>query len=61
MLYCGATASLCALELLTHSAKLPSDMIVVQARVHSAANLTKRRMTGDPSLPSFPLDDLTMQ
>ena len=33
VLYCGATASLCALELLAHSAMLPTDMIVVQARV----------------------------
>jgi RES domain-containing protein len=33
MMYCGATASLCALELLAHSAMLPTDMIVVQARV----------------------------
>ena len=33
MLYCGATASLCALEVLAHSAMLPTDMIVVQARI----------------------------
>jgi RES domain-containing protein len=33
MLYCGATASLCALEVLAHSARLPTDMIVVQARI----------------------------
>jgi len=33
VLYCGATASLCALELLAHSAMLPTEMIVVQARV----------------------------
>ena len=33
MLYCGATASLCALELLAHSAMLPTDTIVVEARV----------------------------
>src|SRR5438132_782758 len=31
MLYCGGTASLCALEVLAHSAMLPTDMIVVQA------------------------------
>jgi RES domain-containing protein len=33
ILYCGATASLCALEVLAHSSMLPADMIVVQARV----------------------------
>ena len=33
MLYCGATASLCALEVLAHSAMLPTDMIVVRARI----------------------------
>ncbi len=33
MLYCGATASLCALEVLAHSAMLPAGMIVVQARI----------------------------
>ena len=33
MLYCAATASLCALEVLAHSAKLPAGMIVVQATI----------------------------
>src|SRR6266700_590216 len=33
MLYCGATASLCGLEVLAHSAMLPADMIVVQAKI----------------------------
>ena len=33
MLYCGATASLCGLEVLAHSAMLPTDMIVIQARI----------------------------
>jgi RES domain-containing protein len=33
MVYCGATASLCALESLAHSAMLPADTIVVQARI----------------------------
>ena len=33
MLYCRATASLCALEVLAHSAMLPAEMIVVQARI----------------------------
>src|SRR5271168_3583725 len=36
MLYCGATASLCALEVLAHSAGLPTDMIVVQAGIPSS-------------------------
>ena len=39
MLYCGATASLCALELLAHSAMLPTDMIVVQARVPKSLSM----------------------
>ena len=39
MLYCGATASLCALELLAHSAMLPADMIVVQARVPKSLSM----------------------
>jgi RES domain-containing protein len=29
LVYCGATASLCALEVLAHSAKLPAGMIVI--------------------------------
>ena len=36
MVYCGATASLCALEVLAHSAMLPTDMTVVQARIRAA-------------------------
>ena len=39
MLYCGATASLCALEVLAHSAMLPIDMIVVQARVPNSPSM----------------------
>jgi hypothetical protein len=39
VLYCGATASLCALELLAHSAMLPADMIVVQARVPKSLSM----------------------
>jgi RES domain-containing protein len=39
VLYCGATASLCALELLAHSAMLPTDMIVVQARVPKSLSM----------------------
>jgi len=33
MLYGGAPASLCVLEVLVHGALLPTDMIVVQARI----------------------------
>ena len=39
MLYCGATASLCALEALAHSAMLPNDMIVVQARIPNSVSM----------------------
>jgi RES domain-containing protein len=33
MVYCGAAASLCALEVLAHGAMLPTHMIVVRARI----------------------------
>jgi RES domain-containing protein len=36
MLYCAATASLCALEILAHSGGLPTGMIVIEARVPDA-------------------------
>jgi len=39
MLYCGATASLCALEVLAHSAMLPTDMIVVPARIPNGLSM----------------------
>ena len=39
MLYCGATASLCALEVLAPSAMLPTDMIVVQARIPNSLSI----------------------
>jgi RES domain-containing protein len=39
MLYCGATASLCALEVLAHSAMLPPDMIVLQARIPNSISI----------------------
>ena len=39
MVYCGATASLCALELLAHSAMLPTDTIVVEARVPKSLSM----------------------
>jgi hypothetical protein len=37
--YCGATAYLCALEALAHSAMLPADMIVVQARIPNSLSI----------------------
>jgi RES domain-containing protein len=39
MLYCGATASLCALEVLAHSAMLPTQMIVVQAIIPNSLSI----------------------
>jgi RES domain-containing protein len=39
MVYCGATASLCALEMLAHSAGLPADMMVVQARIPNGLSI----------------------
>ena len=39
MVYCGATASLCALEVLAHSAMLPADMIVVQAKIPNGLSI----------------------
>jgi RES domain-containing protein len=39
MLYCGATASLCALEVLAHSASLPAGMVVAQARIPNSLTI----------------------
>ena len=39
LVYCGATASLCALEVLAHSAKLPADMIVIGARIPKSVSI----------------------
>lgn len=33
VIYCGATASLCALEVLAHGADLAADMVVIEARI----------------------------
>jgi RES domain-containing protein len=49
VLYCGATAFLCALELLAHSAVLPTDMIVVQARVPKSISM---RTVEESDLPA---------
>jgi RES domain-containing protein len=39
LVYCAATASLCALEVLAHSAKLPADMIVIAARIPKGVSI----------------------
>ena len=39
LVYCGATASLCALEVLAHSAKLPADMVVIAARIPKSVSI----------------------
>ena len=39
MVYCGATASLCALEVLAHGAMLPARMIVVQSRIPNGLSI----------------------
>jgi RES domain-containing protein len=39
LVYCGATASLCALEVLAHSAALPADMIVIGARIPKSVSI----------------------
>jgi len=39
MVYCGATASLCALEVLAHSAMLPTDMNVVEVRIPNSLSI----------------------
>ena len=48
MLYCGETASLCALEVLAHSAMLPTGMIVVQAGIPNSLSM---RMVDESDLP----------
>ena len=54
MLYCGATASLCALEVLAHSALLPADMIVVQARIPNSLTIQTVEESDLPSSWSSP-------
>jgi RES domain-containing protein len=41
MIYRGATASLCALEVLAHSAGLPANMIVVGVRIPKSVAIQK--------------------
>ena len=48
VLYCGATASLCALEVLAHGARLPTGMIVVQARIPNNLPVTTIDESGLP-------------
>jgi RES domain-containing protein len=54
MLYCAATASLCALEVLAHSALLPADMIVVQARIPNSLTIQTVEESDLPSSWSSP-------
>jgi RES domain-containing protein len=49
LVYCGATASLCALEVLAHSAKLPADMIVIGAGIPKSVSI---RMIEETDLPA---------
>jgi RES domain-containing protein len=55
MLYCGATASLCALEVLAHGAMLPADMIVVQARIPNTLTIRKVEESDLPPNWSSPI------
>ena len=55
MLYCGATASLCALEVLAHSAMLPTDMVVVQARIPNRLSIRTVEETDLPPNWSRPI------
>lgn len=55
MVYCGATASLCALELLAHSAKLPVDMIVIRAAIPRKLLVATIRETDLPDGWNAPL------
>jgi len=49
LVYCGATASLCALEVLAHSAKLPAEMIVIGAGIPKSVSI---RMIEETDLPA---------
>jgi RES domain-containing protein len=39
LVYCSATASLCLLEVLAHSAALPADMMVIEARIPNSVSI----------------------
>jgi RES domain-containing protein len=55
LVYCGATASLCALEVLAHSAKLPADMIVIGARIPKSVSIRTIEETDLPANWSGPV------
>jgi len=55
MLYCRATASLCALEVLAHSAMLPAEMIVVQARIPNHLSIQRVEESALPPSWSSPI------
>lgn len=41
MIYCGQTASLAALEVLANGAGLPSNMVIIQARIPDTMKIKK--------------------
>jgi RES domain-containing protein len=49
LVYCGATASLCALEVLAHSAKLPADMIFIGAGIPKSVSIRTIEETDLPA------------
>ncbi len=55
LVYCGATASLCALEVLAHSAKLPADVIVIGARIPQSVSIRTIEETDLPATWSGPV------
>jgi len=55
LVYGGATASLCALEMLAHSAKLPADMIVMGARIPKSVSIRTIEETDLPANWSGPV------
>lgn len=55
LVYCGATASLCALEVLAHGAKLPADMIVIGARIPKSVSIRTIEETDLPANWSGPV------
>ena len=55
LVYCGATASLCALEVLAHSAKLAADMIVIGARIPKSISIRTIDETDLPANWSGPI------
>jgi RES domain-containing protein len=40
IIYCGSSIAICALEVLVHSAELPSDMVLVAAKIPASLPIT---------------------